>query len=196
MRVACIMPTTASRARWHGRAIGLFLAQDYADAELLVASDIDLALPPHPRVRVLRLPQMPLGERRNRMILETDAELVAHWDDDDWYAPWRLSEQVRSLGGADVSGARELLFWGAAEGLWLYSYPEGEPGACGATLLYRRSWWARQPMPALDAGEDAVWLRDRAPAVAEPARSICVASIHADNTCRRPLAGPQWRRVA
>ncbi len=45
-----------------------------------------------PGVRYLQLPQRAsIGAKRNLACAEARGELIAHWDDDDWYAPARLS---------------------------------------------------------------------------------------------------------
>ena len=49
--------------------------------------------------------------------------LIAHWDDDDWQAPDRLSRQVQALrdSNAMVTGSRQLLHYDLMRGeAWLY----------------------------------------------------------------------------
>src|SRR6266542_5244313 len=99
--VSCIMPTCNRRA-FVPRAIAYFLRQDYAECELLVVDDgadavADL-VPADPRVRYLRLPgPRSLGAKRNACVAAARGGLIAHWDDDDWYAPDRLARQVDFL---------------------------------------------------------------------------------------------------
>jgi glycosyltransferase involved in cell wall biosynthesis len=58
-------------------------------------------------VRYVRLAaRTSIGGKRNLALREAHGEVIAHWDDDDWYAPERLSYQVAPLlsGEADLTG--------------------------------------------------------------------------------------------
>jgi hypothetical protein len=50
------------------------------------------------------VPETPVGAKRNRAC--TAADCIAHSDDDDWYAPWRLRYQIDALreSGAGACG--------------------------------------------------------------------------------------------
>ena len=89
-------------------------------------------------------------------------ELIAHWDDDDWMAPHRISLQVARLleTDADLCGTRDLLHYRPDAGeAWLYRYPEHERSwLAGGTLLYRRSAWFRHHFPEIDLGEDTAFI--------------------------------------
>src|SRR5262245_27908583 len=92
--VSCIMPTR-DRRPFVGRAVAQFLAQDYAPRELVVVDDgtdpIADLLPPDPRIRPIRLPRrLSIGAKRNLACQASRGVVVAHWDDDDWMADWRL----------------------------------------------------------------------------------------------------------
>jgi len=112
-KVTCVMPTYNRRA-FVERSIRLFLAQDYPNRELVVVDDgeddvSDLVLPGVP-VRHVRLRRRTtIGEKRNLVAHETDGDLLAQWDDDDWYGPSRLSRQVGPLvaGRADLTAIQK-----------------------------------------------------------------------------------------
>ena len=93
---------------------------------------------------------------------ERCADLIAHWDSDDWSHPRRLEEQVALLEGSGKAcvGYRELLFWdtrgvdpraeNAGPGSYYETCPKGEAWlyrnpdprwVCGASMLYRREAW-------------------------------------------------------
>src|SRR5712691_6677735 len=99
--VSCIMPT-ADRRGFVPRAVACFLAQDYAERELIILDDgadsvADL-VPNDERVTYLRVDaRLPLGTKRNRCIEASRGELIMHWDDDDWHAAHRISVQVAQL---------------------------------------------------------------------------------------------------
>src|ERR1044071_5568655 len=115
--VSCIMPT-ADRREFVGRAVGYFLRQDYEPKELIVVDDGEDAvgdlMPRDARVRYVRAEgKLTVGAKRNLACEQARGEVIAHWDDDDWHAPRRLSYQVGELleSGAEVCGIRELLFY-------------------------------------------------------------------------------------
>ena len=60
-----------------------------------------------PRVRYFRLPKrLSIGAKRNLACEHAAGDIVAHWDDDDWYARNRLRYQVAAIlaGEADITG--------------------------------------------------------------------------------------------
>jgi hypothetical protein len=79
-------------------------------------------------------------------------DIIAHFDDDDWSHPNRLTEQVALLqaSGADAVGYNEMLFWrnqlwdGGPGDAWLYSNPRPNY-ALGTSLCYWRKAWERSP---------------------------------------------------
>jgi glycosyltransferase involved in cell wall biosynthesis len=202
--VSCIMPT-ANRRRFVREAIRLFLAQDYRAKELIILDDgndgIEDLVTDDPRIRYLRQASRrePIGAKRNRLCAEARGELIAHWDDDDWYAPWRLSRQVAEIidGEADVCGLDRILFFDPlVQRAWEYAYPAGGSiWVYGATFCYRRSLWQRQPFAAIDVGEDTRFVAALygARVRAIPATEMYVGLIHAGNTGPKRTADPAWR---
>jgi len=151
------------------------------------------------------------------------ADIIVHFDDDDWSHPKRIAEQVALLqsSGADVVGYNEMLFWrtrlrcevGEA---WLYSGPTTRQ-ALGTSLCYwRKTWEARPFNPQLPrvgpgqkgGGEDWEFLRDRKiEAVSSLAWSgryeriempRMIARIHGGNSSNgysNLEESPNWKRV-
>ena len=108
--ISCIMPTFNRRA-FIPLAIQHFLAQDYPNKELVIVDDGDDAIGDLvnavPDVRYIRLNQrISIGAKRNLACREARGELIAQWDDDDWYAPDRLSYQAQLIldDQADLTG--------------------------------------------------------------------------------------------
>jgi glycosyltransferase involved in cell wall biosynthesis len=108
--VSCIMPTF-NRRRFLPLALKAFNSQDYPARELIVVDDGDDSvrdfLENAPMARYVRLSaRASIGEKRNRACDDARGAIIAHWDDDDWYGPSRLSRQVAPLlaGEADLSG--------------------------------------------------------------------------------------------
>jgi glycosyltransferase involved in cell wall biosynthesis len=106
-----------------------------------------------------------IGAKRNRGVELARGEIVAQWDDDDWYAPTRLSAQAAPIlsGQADVTALRAEVF---------FDLDRWEFWACtpvlhrrlfvldvhGGTLMYRRSVWGPAVYPAASLAEDAAFL--------------------------------------
>jgi glycosyltransferase involved in cell wall biosynthesis len=160
--ISCIMPT-ANRRRFVPQALRMFLAQDYPQKELVILDDgedsvADL-VPSDSRIRYLRSDcRQPLGAKRNIACKEARGDLIAHWDDDDWYAPARLRCQVEALvaSDADLCGLDRVLFFDPmAKRAWEYVHPSAHPRwVCGATLCYCKSPWRQNPFPEINIGED------------------------------------------
>lgn len=202
--VSCVMPT-ADRRCFVPRAIAQFLAQDYADRELLVLDDGADRVPDlmrdDPRVRYMPLERrIVLGEKRNLACRHARGDLIVHWDDDDWSASWRLRYQVDQLiaSGADVAGLSRVRFLDAATNeAWEYEYPRsGAPWVYGATLIYTKTFWQRNPFPMLSVGEDSrfVWANVPKRIHAHDDPRFFVGTVHNGNTSRKDTRGHRWRR--
>src|SRR5271165_6074042 len=125
--VSCIMPTF-NRRHFVPRAIHYFLRQDYPNKELIIIDDgtesvADL-VPPDPQIRYFgSLRRASTGAKRNLACKHATGTLIAHWDDDDWYAPWRLTYQVEQLleEAADICGLDRVIFYAPKEEkVWEY----------------------------------------------------------------------------
>ena len=202
--VTCIMPT-AGRTELVCQAISYFLAQDYPNKELLIVYDRDEPADDgdDPRVRRMHLHQSAaLGAKRNLACKEAAGEIIVHWDDDDWMAPWRLSYQVRALtdSNAAVCGLDKLYFYEPErDQAWLYVYPErARFWVAGATLCYLKAFWRENPFPNINVGEDTrfVWSGDARRMIALPDASFYVAMIHRGNTSRKRTSDPRYQPVA
>jgi len=170
-RVLCVM-LTRDREALAAKAFQCFMAQTYRNRRLFVLNTGEkdwLAQGMYGDVGVYgeHMPQPPgksIGSLRNsandygnqRCL---DADIIAHWDDDDWSHPNRLTEQVALLqaSGADAVGYNEMLFWRAPRltfeergstsrpgEAWLYSNPRPNY-ALGTSLCYWRKTWERSP---------------------------------------------------
>jgi hypothetical protein len=112
-KATCIMPTY-NRRDFVERSIRLFLAQDYPHTELVVVDDgeddvSDLVTPGTPVRHLALAERTTIGEKRNLVAEATDGDVLVQWDDDDWYGPRRLSQQIAPLvaGRADVTAIQK-----------------------------------------------------------------------------------------
>lgn len=204
--VSCIMPTR-DRPAFVRRSIDLFLAQDYPNKQLVIVYEGVKADLPQDRIyiteRIVDLtskPGLSIGAKRNIACEHAAGELIAHWDDDDWHSPKRLSTQVRTLReqGARLCGADRLVFYDErAERAWLFqsTRPSGQPWLAGGTLVYERSLWLEQPFAEVSNGEDTAFVDAayrrgvRTARVTDP--SLYVAILHGGNTTTRDVSS-QW----
>lgn len=200
--VSCIMPTL-NRRRFVPQAVRYFLAQDYPRKELVVLDDghesVSDLMPDDPAIRYFRLGRVTvLGEKRNLACEEARGEIIAHWDDDDWMAPRRLSYQVKSLieHGADLCGIDRLLFYQpSTDRAWQYFYRKGATTwIAGGTLCYTAAFWRRNPFPKISVGEDTqfVWRNDSGKVLPLQDNSFYVAMIHERNSCPKRTASARY----
>jgi hypothetical protein len=138
---------------------------------------------------------------------EARGEIIVQWDDDDWYAPDRISIQVRPIaaGRADLTGLvlRYVLeletraFWQPRAALLgrLFALD-----LAAATLALRRGLLDRASFPSVNVGEDvgllrgALRARQRLHRVA--AGDVDVYVRHGRNTWQFPPAqAPGWSPI-
>ena len=204
--VMCAM-LASGRRRMVNRAVACFRSQTYSNKLLMILDNGPgpLEVETGNGVYLTRFQlatRRPIGELRNlvnSMALPTvhDAEIIAHWDSDDWSHQERLTEQVALLqeSGAEAVGYREMLFWdsrpGAFCGAWLYSSPN--PAYClGTSLVYWRKTWERRPFEHRDQAEDTIFLHRVKAAAASSivgGEPRMVASIHRGTRRRRSRRG-------
>jgi glycosyltransferase involved in cell wall biosynthesis len=231
--VVCVMLVDGREAMVR-RAIASFRAQTYQRKRMLIydttddcINELEDLIGPDETTTILESRSVNhhgkrktvgyLRNRANRGAIEDQADLIAHWDSDDWSHPRRLEEQIALLEGSGKMcvGYREVLFWdtrnthvdhgsGAA---WLYCHPDPR-WAAGASFLYWRELWEQQPFDDAPHEDQRWWLTPLVsnrcvgvsglwPRRSEP-RMIC--QIHGQNTeAYNPLlmlAGSQvWKRA-
>jgi hypothetical protein len=168
-RVSCVMPTW-NRGLFVPQAIRCFLGQDYPNKELVIIDDgderVEAAVPPGAPIRYVAIDRrLTLGEKRNVGVEMSAGDVIAHWDDDDWYAPGYLTRMVREVVGGGV---------GALAGVSRYlvlMLETGELRMCrsggpaGATFCFHRELWARHRYRSARRAEDYFFLQDARPAV-------------------------------
>ncbi len=106
MKISVITPTK-NREEKLRLMYRCFAAQTWPDRELLILDDSPAPSPffsalGDDRVTYRHLTQpLALGEKRNRLVAQAQGELIAHFDDDDLYAPTYLETMARLRGEAD-----------------------------------------------------------------------------------------------
>jgi glycosyltransferase involved in cell wall biosynthesis len=204
--VSCLMPTRDHNG-FVPQAIAYFQRQDYPHRELVIVDDgrdpVGDLIPADPRIRYVRLPHvMPLGTKRNLTCELAKGELLAHWDDDDWYAPDRLSRQAAGLRASTMhlSGSPHLLFFDPVQRkAWIYAQPPGSgQWLSGATLMYTRELWARNRFPDVAIGEDSLFTsRNPMGSVHVPDdQRLWIGILHRSNAAPKITTDRGWFEVA
>jgi hypothetical protein len=160
---------TKDRPELQKRALDAFLRQTYKHKGLFMLNTGAEDVPYHGSYCWEDGRGRTIGALRNHAIAQVKADIIVHWDDDDWSHPNRIAEQVELLqsSGADAVGYYEMLFWrerektsgvmGSTERAgesWLYTGT-----ILGTSLCYWRKTWEAQPFPATSYGEDTEWLK-------------------------------------
>ncbi len=129
-KISVICPTY-NREERHSNLYTAFLHQTYENRELIILDDS-----PKPssfftnlqddRVKYVYLPQrMTLGSKRNLLCEMANGEIIAHFDDDDYYAPTYLTKMLEDLGAADLIKLSVWLAWKESTGsLWQWDTRE------------------------------------------------------------------------
>jgi len=201
--VSAIMPT-ANRRHLVPLALHSFLAQDWPDKELIVIEDGDdcvadlFAAAPNLRYHHHRLHRrQSIGDKLNLACKLAQGDILVRFDDDDWSAPGRITDQVNRLGQFSVSGYNSMIFWDQAT-RQATQYKSSSPFySLGSALCFTRAYWQAHPFANCSNGEDNIFI--------QPARNVrriacvdagdmMVARIHAANTVNRSSA-KHWPKV-
>lgn len=202
--VSCVMPTY-NRRPFVAHAIRYFLRQDYERKELIILDDgpdaIRDLVPDSDSIRYYRLEQrINLGAKLNLACSYAKGDLIAHWDDDDWYAERRLQYQVDHLlsGKVEVCGINRLLYYDLRNHCaYRYVYPADQRAwLLGSSLVYTRELWDRNPFSEIDVGMDGLFVRrvppDRVKAL--PDETISVHMIHDHNISPKKTDDGWWHQ--
>src|SRR5262245_42532069 len=107
VKISVVSPTYNRQER-HENLYKAFSQQTYPDRELLVLDDSEAPSPffsalKDPLVQYYHLAcRMGLGTKRNSLVKAAKGELIAHFDDDDYYAPTYLQVMQKELGQASL----------------------------------------------------------------------------------------------
>lgn len=200
--VSCIMPTY-NRRPFIPHAIDYFLRQTYTNRELIILDDgadaIGDLVPSDATVRYERLPKkITVGAKLNLGCELARGDIIAQFDDDDWYAPWRLAYQVDTLlrEMTELCGINQLLYYDLRNGRgYEYRYPpDQKTWVVGSDLLYTKSFWRRHRFANVNVGEDGIfaWSAARQNISVLDDRSFAVHMIHSRNVSPKRLTGNYW----
>ena len=194
-KISVIVPTR-NRASFLPQLLELYRNQTWKNKELLVLDDSeqenetfkDLAKSYSDIKYWHRSQKLSIGGKRNALISESTGEIIAHFDDDDYYAPNYLSWMHREmednhadfvkLGGwfALHQGSNTLGFWDTTDFKSAHQIFCGTENiqnkkdaftenalrsflnGYGFSYLYKKDCWTGSPFPDRDIGEDSVFV--------------------------------------
>lgn len=190
---------TRNRRQWLPKAIQCYQTQTYPHRELLILSDGDDVrdlVPDEPGIRHVHLAgAATIGEKRNLGCEYARGEVIAHWDDDDYSAPHRLSDQIERLvaSGKPVTGYHTLRFTDGRE--WR-KYCGASNYALGTSLVYRKEWWMAHRFESIQVGEDNSFVATackHAAITSADAGDLMHATVHTGNTSPKNWTGDSWK---
>lgn len=203
--VSCITPT-ANRQKYLPSAIKYFLHQDYPNKEMVIIDDgvdsmVSLIPENMPNIRYFYTERLgSIGIKRNYACNKANGEIIMHWDDDDWHANDWISRQVGYLlnSGADICGIEHVHFFSpVADTFWLGTALCREKASWlnGATLAYRKTFWASNPFMDRQTAEDDAFIRySRAKIYAHDYIDGFVAILHPENTTVKYFENPAHKQ--
>lgn len=224
--VTCVC-LTADRQVMTDRAVKCFLNQTYPDRHLLIydTGNVRYELPADFEARRITLvheirpPYATIGMLRNIAVGLAQADIIAHWDSDDWSHPLRLAWQVQRLRepahgdtgtpqkAPSLVGYRSMMFWRGGEA-WRYQN-ELQTYVIGTSMCYWRKAWEAKSFPERGAagaplkfGEDNEWQKGIARATDEgffKSEPAMIAEMHGGNITDHAdimIKSPNWQRVA
>jgi cellulose synthase/poly-beta-1,6-N-acetylglucosamine synthase-like glycosyltransferase len=115
-------------------------------------------------IRIFRIPRhYSLGACLNYAVRKTKYDYIAKFDDDDYYAPYYLTESLRAFRRtrADIIGKRAHYMYLRGSKTLLLRFPHDENRSVtklpGATLVFKRDVFNKVQFPNQNVGEDDIF---------------------------------------
>lgn len=137
--VSAIMPTH-DRPEFVRRSLEIFLAQDWPRKELVIVDSGQERPIETPGVVYLRARRNHIFEKVDQGIRAAAGEILIDWEDDEFYAPRRISAQVAPI----VAGETRITGIGDPVMVWLPGVHWSRPRTwTDETRTARVPWWRR-----------------------------------------------------
>jgi glycosyltransferase involved in cell wall biosynthesis len=164
--ISVICPTF-NRHGFHEALYRTFTSQDHPAKDLWVLDETSVPSPfftalgdKDPSVHYLHAQRTSIGHARNTLIQSCSGSVVAHFDDDDVYAPHYLSSMLDQLRRADADLVK-LASWNERNekngDRWRYEghrRPQRDLWGWGFSYMYRRYVTTRVSFPTISHAED------------------------------------------
>jgi len=168
--VSVICPTF-NRHDMHPQLYRVFKHQEYPHKDLWVLDDSPTSSPffascSDPAVHYVHSPQrQTIGNKRNRLIALSAGSVIAHFDDDDVYAPCYLASMLAALVGKDADFVK-LSMWNErrTRDNRTRTYDgrhnvHANTWGWGFSYVYRRFVASRVSFPNMNLGEDYAFVQ-------------------------------------
>lgn len=193
--VSCLM-VTRNRVKLAQRAVQCFMDQTWSHKQLVIVDDGEESYAPLVGAcrargfdvlyhRVPTEPRLTLGALRNVAIEQSDGAFLAQWDDDEWYAPERLTMQLQALisEGTRACVLKWTLMHLDTPAFTHHPYRADVGRGTPGTIVHQRS---EIRYPALRIAEDSVFLDAHRPLgvsiLGREASHLFIRCFHGSNT--------------
>lgn len=198
--VSVITPT-ANRREFFPRSVRCFLSQNYPDMEWIVLDDgsdpIKDLLPEDPRIRYFyEPPARNHGQKMNRCMELAQGEYAIVWDDDDWYAPNRVSNQIVPMIATpdiQITGTSQLYYVLHGTQRCFHYVNKTDLIWIGA-IAFRKSAWASRQFNDKSHGADYDFMTQipKSQWLDLADRTLLVSTIHDNNAAPKRVPAPWW----
>lgn len=166
--------TSTIRAHMLDRVIENFSRQDLQEKELIIIlnkNDIKLKISLAPNIRLFKLDELKtLGECLNFGFMQARYEVIAKFDDDDYYSPSYLTNSLRLLKetGSSVVGKAAIFVYFKKDKLFTVFRPRmnhfflknKKVFLAGGTLVFKKEVLEKVQFQELNSGEDVQFQKD------------------------------------
>lgn len=174
VKISCILPSY-NRHDFIDHCIKLLHEQRFEyphEIELIIVDDSPkkYVLNESKKIKIKHIvtTRKSIGEKRNIAVKNSTGDYIVHWDDDDWYAPNRISYQLKPIidGKADMTCLTDFKLYNICEkkmykmtksNLKRYFAPYSIQGG---TLCYKRELWGVSKYPHTSLAEDIGFVYD------------------------------------
>lgn len=212
MKISIVTPTLPNRRDWLTHAAYCLKTQYVPDLKLewIILDEYSPAngrpykpsLPfPHRYEQLTTSSPIPTGQKRNSANVFATGDVIMHWDDDDWYHPFRIVDQINFLqeSGKQVVGYHSLLYWRYADSKgFKYDDPTLRPNAAGTSLVYTRQFWEKYPFEDRAIAEDFFFCmraKNQQQLASKAGTDFVVARVHGKNTCKPHFGSGKFPEV-
>ncbi len=166
--------TSTNRPQFFKQILENYNAQLYKPKELIIllnkdSMNLNLYRKLTRKFRNVHIYQIPeretLGKCLNSAVRKSSYPYVAKFDDDDYYSPYYLIEQIQAIQrtGADIIGKRAYLNFLEASSKLVLRFPKQQTKftgvVSGGTILFKRKIFRKVQFANLSIGEDVNFLR-------------------------------------
>jgi len=172
MPLISVICPTFNRPDMHASLYEIYIDQDYPLKELWILDDSPTPSPLFSACKdsdvhyVHTTQRRTIGAKRNLLILLSAGSVIAHFDDDDWYAPNYLTRMLQTLKSEDADFVK-LAKWREHRlhddhrrtfDTQAHRHKHPDMWGFGFTYMYRRYAATRAGFPHTSAGEDYAFL--------------------------------------